>query len=378
MKRIYLDNNATTMMDATVITAMLPFLSKEYGNASSVLNSYGQYAQNAVNNALEKLTDILHSSSKKDIIFTSGATEANNLALSGIIQSFYKKNPHIIVSAIEHQSVLQVCRFWEMHGVQCTYLPVKTNGIIDLEDLQKAIQKNTILISIMAANNEIGTIQPIFEIGEIAHENNVLFHTDATQYIYYKIVDVKEIPVDLLSFSAHKIHGPKGIGVLYANANARRNLKPLLFGGGQQGGIRSGTLNVPGIIGIAKAVEILAENQCKENLRIKALRDEFYSLICKNCRVSMNGDMEKRIPNNLNICFHDIQSLTLVGKIPELACSTVSACSSENVVSSHVLRAIHLSEQDIHSSIRLGLSKYTTEEEIKYASSVIEKVLAEL
>ncbi len=375
MGMIYLDNNATTAMDADVLSAMLPYFVEEYGNASSVLNAYGRHAEEAVNEAVDVLKDIFHASSRRNFIFTSGATEANNLAISGIVQSYQKMSPHIITSGIEHQSVLQVCRFWEMQGVQCTYLEVNSSGIIELQQLREEIRDNTVLISIMAANNEIGTIQPIAEIGELAHSNHILFHTDATQYMYYKIINLREMPIDMLSFSAHKIHGPKGVGVLYANGKARRRLCPILFGGNQQWGIRSGTLNVPGIVGISKAIEILSENQCKDNERIKKLRNQLYELLCDNHLVYINGSCEQRLPNNLNVRFQRVKSLALISRLPELAVSVASACSSGVTSSSHVLKALHLSEDEIHSSVRFGLSKYTTKEEIEYAAKLINQIL---
>lgn len=378
MRMIYLDNNATTAMDADVLSAMLPYFMEEYGNASSVLNVYGRHAEEAVNEAIDVLKDIFHASSRRDFIFTSGATEANNLAISGIVQSYQKMRPHIITSGIEHQSVLQVCRFWEMQGVQCTYLEVDSSGIIDLQQLREEIRDNTVLISVMAANNEIGTIQPIGEIGELAHSNHILFHTDATQYMYYKIINLQEMPMDMLSFSAHKIHGPKGVGVLYANGRARRRLRPILFGGNQQWGIRSGTLNVPGIVGISKAIEILSKSQCKDSMRIKKLRDELYELLCKNHSVYVNGSLEQRLPNNLNVRFSDVKSFALISKLPELAVSVASACLSSTSSSSHVLKALHLAEDEIHSSVRFGLSKYTTEEEIIYVARVINQALGML
>lgn len=378
MRTIYLDNNATTVMDADVLSAMLPYFTEEYGNASSVLNAYGRHAEEAVNVAVDVLKDIFHASSSRDFTFTSGATEANNLAISGIVQSYQKMRPHIITSGIEHQSVLQVCRFWEMQGAQCTYLEVNSSGIVDLQQLREEIRDNTVLISVMAANNEIGTIQPIAEIGELAHRNHILFHTDATQYMYYKIINVREMPIDMLSFSAHKIHGPKGVGVLYANREARRRLCPILFGGNQQWGIRSGTLNVPGIVGISKAIEILSESQCKSNERIKKLRNQLYELLCNNHLVYVNGDLEQRLPNNLNVRFPTVKSVALISKLPELAVSVASACLSGVSSSSHVLKALHLSEDEIHSSVRFGLSKYTTEEDIIHTVNMFHKAIKDI
>lgn len=378
METIYLDNNATTRMDDKVLKAMLPYMTEIYGNASSVLHSLGQTAACAVKQAQETLVECFNATSKNDFIFTSGATESNNLAISGIIQASREKNPHIVVSSIEHPSILQVCKYWEKRGVVCTYLPVDKLGRVSAIDVKNAIREETILISVMGANNEIGTIQPIEEIGEIAKNQEIIFHVDATQYLYYKLIDVQEMPVDLVSFTGHKIHGPKGIGGLYANSGARRKMLPQIRGGGQQNNLRSGTLNVAGIVGLAKAVEILAQHQKEDNERIREMRDLFLNRLQKKHLVVVNGTMEDRLPNNLNLYFPNISALQMMAKLPHLAFSTGSACSSASGISSHVLKKIMLDDTNIKNSLRFGLSRFTTVYEIEEAVKSIDQVLAEM
>lgn len=378
METIYLDNNATTKIDEEVLKAMLPYMTEIYGNASSVLNSFGQAAAKAVVQSQNILADCFDADSKDDFIFTSGATESNNLAISGVIQAYHKKNPHIIVSTIEHPSILQVCKYWEKHGVTCTYLPVDQLGRVCIGDVEAAIRENTILISVMSANNEIGTIQPIEEIGQIARKNGIFFHTDATQYLYYKIINVRKLPVDLISFSGHKIHGPKGIGALYVNSRVRRKLMPQIRGGGQQKNLRSGTLNVAGIVGLAKAVEILTLCQEETNRTILELRNYFLNELKKNHLLFVNGDLKNRLPNNLNLYFPNVSALQLASNLPNLAFSMGSACSSEKGESSHVLKEIRLGEIDIRNSLRFGLSKYTTFREIDMAVKSIDQVLNDI
>lgn len=375
MELIYLDNNATTKLDEEVLAAMLPYFTDYYGNPSSFFNIFGQEAEKAVQNAKTCLADCFHTSSVNDFIFTSGATESNNLALMGVIKGSIKTHPHIIVSSIEHASVLNVCKQLENQGVLCTYLPVEPNGIINASSVENAITQDTVLISVMSANNEIGTIQPIDAIAQIAHKRGILFHTDATQYLSYKLIDISKIPIDLFTASAHKIHGPKGIGVLYANANARRLLQPQLFGGGHQNNLRSGTLNVPGIIGLAKAVEILGRDQEKDNQRIATLRNTLLQMIKEHHQIFVNGDMIHRLPNNLNFYFPNISSNYLAEHLSNVAFSKGSACLSENNGVSHVLESLGLCSQEIESSVRFGLSKYNTLEEIIYISSRIRRML---
>lgn len=371
METIYLDNNATTRMDDEVFAAILPYFQEFYGNPSSTLHFYGQQADYAVRQARGVLADCFHAASENDFIFTSGATEANNLAILGIARASKQKHPHVIVSSIEHPSVFQVCRQLEREGAVCTYLPADPSGVISVLEVERAITTDTILLSIMSANNEIGTIQPIEELGRLAHRHNILFHTDATQYVGYRLINVSHSPVDLMSVSGHKIYGPKGIGLLYAGAQARRVLKPQLYGGGQQNNLRSGTLNVPGIVGLAKAVELLARDQDRDSRRIAALRDSFLSLLQRDISVVVNGTMEERIPNNISFYIPGVSALWLASKLPELAFSMGSACATGSTQGSHVLAAIGLGSEQIDSTVRVGLSKFTSEEEVERAARLI-------
>lgn len=376
---IYLDNNATTKLDPEVLKIMLPYFTENYGNPSSRLNVFGRNANVAVENAIYNIVECFEAKSRNDFIFTSGATEANNMAISGVLQNAIKgKMPHIIVSAIEHPSILEVYKYWSFRGVKCTYLPVNREGRIFCENLEESIQPNTCLISIMAANNEIGTIQPLKEIINIAKKHNILVHTDATQYLYNNIINVKELPFNMISFSGHKIHGPKGIGCLYLDSVARERMCPIIFGGGQQNDFRSGTLNVPGIVGLAKALTILKENQKDDNIKIKKLRN----LLLKNLKggedVYVNGSIEHRLCGNLNLLFPDISALALIGKLPDICISTSSACNSGKGMDSYVLRAIGVEDQGIKSSIRIGLSRFTTKEEIIDTANRILQVINEI
>lgn len=371
MKPIYLDNNATTKMDDIVFAAMLPYFREEYGNPSSALNVYGHNAMWAVHNAKCLLANSFHALSENDFIFTSGATESNNFALKGIIASAQKKQPHIITSEIEHESILQVCRQLEQKGVSITYLPVGTDGLVKVADVERTITEKTVLISIMSANNEIGTIQPIEEIGMLAMRHHIFFHTDATQYISYRLIDVSKACVDMISFSGHKIYGPKGVGGLYANSKVRHRLQPQLAGGGQQMGLRSGTLNVPGIVGLAKAIELLSVHQVEDNQRILQFRNQLMTFLETEIGAVINGDKEKRLPNNLNFYIPGVTALSIIAKLPELAVSTGSACSSHSGKDSHVLTAIGLNASQLEQSIRIGLSKDLNDNDIKYIIKLI-------
>lgn len=374
-KMIYLDNNATTKVDEEVLKEMLPYYEQFYGNPSSNKNWFGKSANNVVEDSLYIIMDCFGASSINDFIITSGATESNNLAITGILEAEKKAKRHLIVSCIEHPSVLEVCHHWEENGVECTYIPVDKSGIISLETLKNSIRNETCLISVMSANNEIGTIQPIGEIAQIAKQHNILFHTDATQYLYSNFLNVKNIPVDMISFSSHKLHGPKGVGGLYINTNARKKLHPIIFGGGQQRNLRSGTLNVPGIVGMAEAMNLLHKNQKRINRELIRLRNILIQRLSDKNVVCINGSMEDRIPNNINMYFPGISAVALMEKLPEVIFSTGSACSSHSIKESYVLQCIGLSEEQKKSSIRLGLSKYTTEEEIISVTDKINRVL---
>lgn len=373
---IYLDNNATTKVDEDVLKEMLPYYEQFYGNPSSNKNWFGKSANNVVEDSLYIIMDCFGASSINDFVITSGATEANNLAITGILEAEKKAKRHLIVSCIEHPSVLEVCHHWEENGVECTYIPVNKSGIISLETLKNSIRNETCLISVMSANNEIGTIQPIGKIAQIAEQHNILFHTDATQYLYSNFLNVKNIPVDMISFSSHKLHGPKGVGGLYINPNARKKIQPIIFGGGQQRNLRSGTLNVPGIVGMAKAMNLLHKNQKGINRELIRLRNILIQRLSEKNVVCINGSMEDRIPNNINMYFPGISAVALMEKLPEVIFSTSSACSSHSIkVKSHVLQSIGLNKEQEKSSFRLGLSKYTTEKEIILVADKINEVL---
>ena len=373
---IYLDNNATTKVDNAVLEKMLPYFTEQYGNPSSTRNLLGKAANNAVEDSMYTIMDCFNAKSVNDFVVTSGATESNNFAITGVLESCEDEKKHIVVSCIEHPSIKNVCAFWEKKGIECTYLPVDDQGVVSIQDLKKSIRNETCLISIMSANNEIGTIQPIEEAANIARENGILFHTDATQYLYFNFWNVKKIPIDMISFSAHKLHGPKGIGGLYINARARKKIQPIILGGGQQKNLRSGTLNVPGIVGMAKAMSLLKEEQSQINTRIIGLRNLLINKLSEKNTVCINGSLLNRIPNNLNIYFPGVPAIALIEKLPNLIFSTGSACSShiENE-KNEVLQAIGRSEQQIKESFRLGFSKFTTEEEIISAAKQIKCVL---
>lgn len=369
-KMIYLDNNATTKVDAAVLEEMLPYFTEQYGNPSSIRNAFGKAAHNAVEDSMYMIMDCFNAGSINDFVITSGATESNNLAITGVLEAYENPKKHIVVSCIEHSSIKKVCAFWEKKGIECTYLPVNAQGVISIQDLKNSIRNETCLISIMSANNEIGTIQPIEEAANLAKENGILFHTDATQYLYFDFWNVKKIPIDMISFSAHKLHGPKGIGGLYVDGRARKKIQPIILGGGQQKNLRSGTLNVPGIVGMAKAMCLLKEEQSQINIRMTRLRNLLLDKLSEKNMVCVNGSLSNRIPNNLNIYFPGISAMALIEKLPNLIFSTDSACSSQTEnEKNEVLHAIGRSDQQIKESIRLGLSKFTTEEEVISAAN---------
>lgn len=374
---IYLDNNATTKLDPSVLEIMMPYFTENYGNPSSRLNTFGKNAYFAVEEALYDLAECFEAKSKNDFIITSGATEANNMAISGILHNV-KGKKHIIVSAIEHASVLEVCKFWISRGVECTYLSVNKEGMISYEELEQSIRPNTCLVSIMMANNEIGTIQPIGRIVGIAQKHNILVHMDATQYLYYDMIDVKKIPVNMISFSGHKIHGPKGIGCLYLDSKAQERIQPIILGGGQQNNLRSGTLNVPGIVGLARAISILKRDQKDDNLKIEKMRDLLLQKLMDENEVYVNGSIKNRLPGNLNLYIPNVSAIALIGKLPNISFSTSASCALEKGVNSHVLQAIGLGEKEIKSSIRIGLSRFTTEKEIIATANLLSQAIREL
>jgi cysteine desulfurase len=373
---IYLDNHSTTKPDSRVVEAMLPYLTEIYGNASTKANEFGWKAEAAVENARKQTAGIINAQCK-EIILTSGATESINLAIKGAAESYHAKGNHIITAQTEHKAVLDTCKHLEKSGFLVTYLKVDKYGLIDLNELCDSITDKTILASIMFANNEIGTIQAIEEIGKICGERGVLFHTDATQAIGKIPVDVVKCNIDMLSMTAHKLHGPKGVGALYIkSASPKIKLNPQSFGGSQEKGLRAGTMNVPGIVGLGKACEIAVSEIENENQRIKYLRDKLQSDIVNAINESyVNGHSIHRLPNNLNISFRGVDADSLMMSIKDIAVSTGSACSSDSPETSHVLNAINVSEELKRSTIRFGLSRFTTDEEIDY---VIKKVTEEI
>lgn len=373
---IYLDNNATTRTDPRVVEAMLPYFSEVYGNAASRSHSFGWAAEEAIDIARAQLAKVL-GADPKEIIFTSGATESNNLAIKGVAEMYAEKGDHIITVVTEHKAVLDTCKHLENEGKSVTYLGVGKDGLIDLDELRAAITDKTILVSIMAANNEIGVIQPLKEIGAICRENGVLFHTDAVQ-AYGKIpLDVNALNIDLLSFTAHKIYGPKGIGALYVRRrNPRVKLTAQIDGGGHERGFRSGTLNVPGIVGFGKAAELLMEEMESEAERLTALRERMTRTIMDACDSSyINGHPTQRLPGNLNISFEFVEGESLLMGLKDVALSSGSACTSASLEPSYVLKAMGLGDELAHSSLRFGFGRFTTEEEVDW---VARKVISEV
>lgn len=376
---IYMDYQATTPTDPRVLEAMMPYFTEKYGNAASRNHSYGWEAEEAVEQAREILAKAV-GAVKREIVFTSGATESNNITLKGIAEMYASKGDHIITVKTEHPAILDTAARLERQGKKVTYLPVRKDGIIDLEELKKAITDKTILISIMTVNNEIGVIQPMAEIGKIAREHGVLFHTDATQAVGKIPIDVNAMNIDLMSFSGHKIYGPKGVGALYVRRkNPRVRCAPLLDGGGHERGMRSGTLNVPGIVGFGKAVSLAVEEMASEAERLTALRDKLKNIIMGSLdEVYLNGHAENRIPGNLNLSFAYVEGESLLMEMNDVALSSGSACTSSTLDASHVLMALGVDDELAHSSIRFGLGRYTTDEEIEYVGNKIVKAVKRL
>ena len=376
---VYLDYNATTPCDERVVEAMLPFFTKHFGNAASRSHPYGWEAEEGVEYAREQLAKLV-GAEPKEIIFTSGATEADNLALKGVFQMYPGKGNHIITVNTEHKAVLDTCRRLEAEGGEVTYLNVKPDGIIDLEELEASIRPTTILIAVMYANNETGTIQPVKEIGAIAKKHGVLFFTDATQAVGKIPVNVLEDEIDLMAFSAHKMYGPKGVGALYVRRkNPRVKITPQIDGGGHEKGLRSGTLNVPAIVGFGKAAELALNEMKTESKRLGALRDKFESEVLKLDGTAINGSTVKRLPHVSNISFGYVDGNALmIGLNKNIAVSSGSACTSASPEPSHVLKALGLDDEPAHSSLRFSLGRNTTGEEIDYAIEQVSKTVKKL
>lgn len=360
---IYLDYNSTTPIDPRVLEAMLPYLKDNFANPSST-HHFGQSINEKVKEAREQIADFIKATSN-ELIFTSGATEAINIAIKGVAESYSTKGKHIITVSTEHKAVLDTCKYLERKGFEVTYLPVQSNGLIDLNDLEKSIRPDTILVSVMYVNNETGVIQPIKEISKIAHETGALFMTDATQAVGKIEIDVDDLGVDLLCFSGHKMYAPKGIGSLYVRQRDYKvKLVPQTLGGGHEQGLRSGTLNVPGIIGLAKACEINSLEMTQNQKNIAELRDFLEAELLKLPNTHLNGDSEKRIFNTTNICFQGQDANVMIGRLKDIAVSNGSACSSAVFEPSHVLKAMGLSNDEAFASLRFSLGKYNVRYEI--------------
>jgi cysteine desulfurase len=376
---IYLDNHATTRMDPRVLETMLPYFTESFGNAASRNHSFGWVAEEAVEKGRKQIADLIGASAK-EIVITSGATESDNLAIKGVAEMYAQKGNHIITAATEHKAVLDTCKRLEKHGCRVTYLPVRQDGLIDLDQLRDAITDKTVLVSIMYGNNEIGTIQPVREIGKICHEKNVLFHTDGTQAAGKIPVNVLADNIDLMSMSAHKIYGPKGVGALYVRRkNPRVQLTAQMDGGGHERGFRSGTLNVPGIAGFGKAAELCRVNMSEEIAHASRLRDRLKDkLMGELDETYINGTMEHRLPHNLNISFAYVEGESLLMGINDIAVSSGSACTSATLEPSYVLKALGAGDDLAHSSIRFGVGRFNTEEEIDYTANKVIDVVRKL
>jgi cysteine desulfurase len=376
---IYMDNHATTAVDPRVLEAMMPYFTVKFGNAASRNHSFGWEAEQAVEAAREQIARLIGATAK-EIIFTSGATESNNLAIKGIAEMYRERGNHIITQVTEHKAVLDTCKRLEKHGYRVTYLPVKADGLIDLEDLKRAMDDKTILVTIMAANNEIGVLQPIAEIGKLCHEKNVLFHTDAVQAVGKVPIDVIADNIDVLSLSGHKIYGPKGVGALYVRRrNPRVQIAAQIDGGGHERGMRSGTLNVPGIVGLGKACEIAQQEMKAEAAHLTALRDRLKNKLESELDyVHVNGSMEHHLPGNLNMSFVYVEGESLLMGINDIAVSSGSACTSATLEPSYVLKALGLGDDVAHSSIRFGLGRFNTQVEVDYVAAKVIDIVKHL
>ncbi len=375
---VYLDSNATTPMDPRVLETMLPYFTENFGNAASRNHAFGWKAEEAVDYAREQIATLI-GCTDKEIIFTSGATESNNLAIKGVAEMYVTKGNHIITLTTEHKAVLDTCKHLEKSGIQVTYLAVGSDGLIDLEDFKKAFTPQTILVSIMIANNETGVVQPIQELAKITHTNGALFHTDATQAVGKIPVLVDEMGIDLMSFTAHKMYGPKGIGALYVRRkNPRVKVTAQMDGGGHERGMRSGTLNVPGIVGFGKACEIARLEMDSEAARLSALRDYLQTELSKMEESYINGSVQHRLPHVTNMSFKYVEGEGLIMGVKDLAVSSGSACTSASLEPSYVLKNLGLSDDLAHSSLRFGLSRFTTKEDIDFAIQCVTKAVNQL
>jgi len=376
---IYMDNHATTPMDPRVLEEMLPYFMEKFGNAASRNHSFGWTAEEGVETARERIAKLIGATTK-EIIFTSGATESDNLAIKGMAEMYREKGNHIITAVTEHKAVLDTCKRLEKYGYRVTYLPVQKDGLIDLDDLKRSMDDKTILVTIMYANNEIGVLQPVTEIGKLCREHGVIFHTDATQAVGKVPVDVIKQNIDLASISAHKMYGPKGVGALYVRRkNPRVQISAIIDGGGHERGMRSGTLNVPGIVGLGKACAIALEDLPHESARLAGLRDRLRDRITSRLdEVYLNGSMEHRLPGNLNISFAYVEGESLLMGINDIAVSSGSACTSATLEPSYVLKALGTGDDLAHSSIRFGIGRFNTEAEVDYVADRVAETVERL
>lgn len=375
---IYLDCQSTTPADPRVVEAMLPFFTEKFGNPHSRTHFYGWEAEEAVESSRKKVANLIGADAK-EIIFTSGATESNNLAIKGVAKFYSDKKNHIITLATEHKCVLDACRHLEQEGFNVTYLPVMKNGLINLEDLESAITDKTVLVSIMAINNEIGVIQPLEDIGRICRSKNVFFHTDIAQAFGKIPIDVEKCNIDLASISGHKIYAPKGIGALYVRKRPRIRLTPLINGGGQERGMRSGTLSPALCVALGKAAEIAQNEMDKDFKHVKYLSDLFWNDLKSNVPdIYLNGDAKRRYPGNLNISFAYIEGESMILAIKDLALSSGSACTSSSLEPSYVLKALGVDEELAHTSLRIGFGRFTTEKQVRYALELIKSSIKKL
>ena len=375
---IYLDNNATTQLDPRVFEVMTPFFLENYGNAASKSHAFGWKAEEAVDYAREQIAALI-GANEKEIIFTSGATESNNLALKGVFEMYAAKGNHFITVSTEHKAILDTCKHLEKLGAEVTYLPVGGDGLLKVEQVAEAIKPNTVLVSVMYGNNELGVIQPIREIGKLCKDHGILFHTDATQAVGKIPVNVLEDHIDLLSFTAHKMYGPKGVGALYVRRkNPRVKVTAQLDGGGHERGMRSGTLNVPGIVGFGKACELARLEMDAEAKRLMALRDKLEAALLKLEESYVNGSVEHRLPHTSNISFKYVEGEGLMMGIKDIAVSSGSACTSASLEPSYVLKNLGLDDELAHSSLRFGLGRFTTEEEIDFTIKCVTEAVNKL
>jgi cysteine desulfurase len=376
---IYMDNHATTRMDPRVFAAMTPYFTEIFGNAASRNHSFGWEAEEAVEKARKQIAGLIGATAK-EIVFTSGATESNNLAIKGVAEMYAEKGNHIITAATEHKAVLDTCKRLEKSGIRVTYMPVQANGLVDLDMLRDAITDKTILITLMYANNEIGVIQPVAEIGKIARERGVLFHSDAVQAVGKVPVNVLKDNIDIMSLTGHKLYGPKGVGALYVRRKSPRvQLTAQMDGGGHERGMRSGTLNVPSIVGLGEACAICQAEMPEESKKMAFLRDRLkHKLESELDETYVNGTMEHRLPNNLNISFAYVEGESLLMGINDIAVSSGSACTSATLEPSYVLKALGAGDDLAHSSIRFGLGRFNTEEEVDYVGAKVVDVVRKL